>query len=93
MRRVSPLQYVGAIRDDPFSLSVVQHGRCQEADARVIMFVVVPLERGLRTTSVDAGKKMRKVLHTLDTGGAHTVTIAELPNLKRFQVHPNGTSG
>ncbi len=39
-----------------------------------------------------AGKKMRMISQTLDMGGAHVVTIGNIPSLERFQVHPNGKS-
>ena len=38
------------------------------------------------------GKKNRENSDALDTGGAHAVTIREVPSLERFQVHPNGKS-
>jgi len=40
----------------------------------------------------DAGKKNEKNSDALDTGGAHAVTIGDIPSLERFQVHPNGKS-
>ena len=39
-----------------------------------------------------AGKKNEKNSDALDTGGAHAVTIGDIPSLERFQVHPNGKS-
>ena len=39
-----------------------------------------------------AGKKNEKNSDALDTGGAHAVTIGDIPSLEWFQVHPNETA-
>ena len=39
-----------------------------------------------------AGKKNEKNSDALDTGGAHAVTIGDIPSVEWFQVHPNGIS-
>ncbi len=37
-----------------------------------------------------ARKKMRRISHVLDMGGAHAVTIGGILSLERFQVYPKG---
>ena len=37
-----------------------------------------------------ADKKMRRIVHALDTGRGHAVTIGNIPSLEQFQVDPYG---